>query len=201
MSACLFRKFADFQGRVLIEASRDGADPARGLTVVLPARPCQEPSDRFTHMSLGCLHLASLSEVSRVSADGTSNPSHDGQTWKQLGSNPGRIELDLDLFESYRRGGVAMMRPGPIEDCGWPGNEPLAHFGLVQIGADNEERKNGPVMGVLRHAGAAPVDDPSDTGSAEASQHLVSRSFRDDVAAYINAAAQAVKRTGMIPRP
>jgi hypothetical protein len=116
-----------------------------------------------------------VSEVSRLSADATSDPKIDWQRCKQSASEPGRVELDLDLFESYRRGCVAMPRTGTIENRGWAGNELLPNLGLVQIGADHKERKNGPVMGVLRHAGAAWVDDPSDAGSTEASQHPISR--------------------------
>ena len=51
-------------------------------------------------------------------------------------------------------------------------------FGLVQIRPDHKERKNGPIMGVLWHAGVAPIDDPSDRGSAEASQHEIPSRLR-----------------------
>src|SRR5262249_52268678 len=99
---------------------------------------------------------------------------------------------DLDLFEANRRGRIAMTRAGGVEDRGGPADEPLPELGLVQIGADHEERKNGPLMGVLWHAGVAPVYDPSDTGSAEAAQHRESCRFNDSVASYINAVRQAV---------
>jgi hypothetical protein len=88
-------------------------------------------------------------------------------------SKPGRIELNLDLFESDRRGCVAMARASAIEDCGWAGDEFLPGLSLIQIGADHKKRKNGPVMSVLLHAGVAPVDNPSDTGSAEVPQHQI----------------------------
>jgi hypothetical protein len=168
MSVCLYRKVADFQSRVLPQATGDRADPARRLTLGLSARPSEEPSERFTQLNLGCSRLARVSEVSRLPADGTSDPRHHWQTWKQLASNPAWIELDLDLLESNRRSGVAMTRAGAIEDRRRPGDEVLPELGLVQIGADHEERKNRPVMGVLWHASVTPVDDPSDTGPAEA---------------------------------
>jgi hypothetical protein len=119
----------------------------------------------------GCFCLAGVSEVSRLSADATSDPQHGGRKWKQPASKPGGIELDLNLFESYRRGCVAMTRAGAIKDRRRAGDEVLPDFGLVQIGADHKERKNRPVMGVLWHAGVASVDDPSERRPAEASQH------------------------------
>jgi hypothetical protein len=77
--------------------------------------------------------------VSGLSTDATSNPQLDGQTWTQPASQPGGIELDLDLFESHCRDGVAVSRAGPIQDRGRTGDEPLPDFSLVYIGAEHEE--------------------------------------------------------------
>jgi hypothetical protein len=194
MPAYFYRKVADFQGRVFPEASAQRADPARGRRLRLAARPFQEPLERCTKVIFAGFCLASVSEASRLFADASSDPQHDGRRWKCPASKPGGIELDLDLFESNRRGCVAMTRAGAIEDRGRPGDEVLPDFSLVQIGADHKERKNRPVVGVLWHAGVATVDDPSERSSAEASQHQIPGRFNYGVASYINAAAQAVKR-------
>jgi hypothetical protein len=195
VSARLCRKVADFQGWVFPEASGDRADPARRLALRLPVGACEEPLKRRAQAIFAGFCLASVSEGSRLYADATSDPKHDGQTWKQSMSQPRRIELDLDLFESYRRCCVAMPRAGAIKDRGWAADEPLPNLGLVQIGADYKERENGPVMGMLWHAGAAAVDDPSNSGSAEASQHRFPARVTDSEASYIKVAARAVKMT------
>jgi hypothetical protein len=172
MPACLSREVADFQGRVFREAAGDRANPPRRLTLGLPARPFEEPLERCTKAIFGYPCFASTSEVSRVSPGTISDPPRHGQSW-QPASKPGRIELDLDLFESNRSGRIAMSRAGAIKDRGRAGDEFLPDFSLVPIGAEYKERKNRPVVGVLWHAGVAPVDDPSDRGSAEASQHPI----------------------------
>jgi hypothetical protein len=123
----------------------------------------------------GCFCLASESEVACFSAHGTAGPPLHGLTWKHPVSKPGRIELNLDLFEANRGGCVAMARAGAIEDRGWAGDELPPNLSLIQIGADHKKRKNGPVMCVLWHAAVAPVDNPSDTDSAEAPQHHILR--------------------------
>src|SRR5579863_3998754 len=171
MPVYLLRKVADSQGGVFAEASAHRADPARRHPLRLAARPFQEPLERCAKLIFGCFCLASVSEVSRLSADATSDPERGGRKRKQLASKPGGIELDLNLFESYRRGCVAMTRAGAIKDRRRAGDEVLPDLSLVQIGADHKERKNRPVMCVLWHAGVASVDDPSERRSAEASQH------------------------------
>lgn len=72
----------------------------------------------------------------------------------------------LDLLEADRRGGIAVTRAGTIEDRGRAADESRANLSLVQVGADHEQRQDGPVMGVFGHAGVAAVDDPPDTHSA-----------------------------------
>jgi hypothetical protein len=187
MSACLDRELANFSARVLPEVSRDRANPARWLTRGLQASPFKEPSNPIAQTRPRRGRLASASKISRRSADGASDPLHDGQTWKPPGSDPGWVKLDLDLFESNRGGGVAMTCAGAIEDRRWPGDKFRPDLGLVQIRADHEKRENGPVVSVLGHAGVAPVNDPSDTGSAEALQHQFPI-FQDNATAYINVA-------------
>lgn len=177
MPACLYRELADCQVRVFPEALGDRADPARCLALRLPTRPCQEPLQRAANLVLRGFCLANVSEVPRLPADETSYPQRDGQTREQPASEPGRIELDLDLLESDRRGCIPMTRAGPIEDRGRPGDEPLPHFSLVQIRTEHKERKDGPIVGVRRHAGVAAVDDSSDTGAAEASLQGMPRRF------------------------
>ena len=175
MPACLYRQLADSQVWVFPEAFGDRADPARRPALRLPARPFQEALQRGANLTFRSCCLANVSEISRLPADETSDPQCDRQTRKQPVSEPGRIELDLDLLESDCRGRIAMTRAGPIEDRGRPRDEPLPQFSLVQIGADHEQRKNGPVVCVRRHAGVAAVDDPPDTGAAEALQQVMPR--------------------------
>jgi hypothetical protein len=139
----------------------------------LPLRSLQKPLQRRAQATLGCFSFASFDELPLLPPHATSDPQCHGHGRKQPASEPGRIELDLDLFESKRRDRVAMSCAGTIEDRGRTRDEPPADFGLVQIGADHKERKNGPIMGVLRDAGLAAIDDPSDRGSAEASQHQI----------------------------
>ena len=174
MPAYLSREVADTQGRVFPQASADRANPARRLTPGLPACNFQEPLQRCAKAFFGCRCFASVTEVPRLPPGTTSDPPHHGQSRNQPASKPVRIELDLDLFESKRCGRIAMSRPRAIEDRGRPGDKRLADVSLVQIGAHHKERNNRPVVGVLRHAGVAPVDDPSDRDSAEASQHQIS---------------------------
>src|SRR5580700_8645892 len=136
MPVYLYRKVADFQGGVLAEASPHRADPVRRRPLRLAARPFEEPLERCAKVIFGCFCLAGVSEVSRLSADATSDPQHGGRKWKQPASKPVGIELDLNLFESYRRGCVAMTRAGAIKDRRRAGDEVLPDFSLVQIGAD-----------------------------------------------------------------
>src|SRR5215469_3349546 len=139
MAVCLSRKVADSQRRIFPQAPGDRTDPARRFMLRPPARPFEEPLDRITQVTLGYFCLASVDKVSRLSSDVTSDPFHDGYTWQQSASNPERIELDLDLFESNGRGRVAMARAGAIENRGGSGNELLSDFRLIDIGADHKE--------------------------------------------------------------
>ena len=178
MPACLGREVADSQGRVSPEALGHRVDPGRRRTRGLPARSRQEPLQRRPQSRFRNFRLAGASEIPRLSADAASDPKRDRQRRNQTASKPGRIEFDLDLLEPDRRGRIAMPCAGAVEDRGGAGDEALSYLGLVQIGADHEERKNGPVMGVLGHPGIARVDDPSEGGSAVASQQQITRPIR-----------------------
>jgi hypothetical protein len=131
MPACPSGKVSDFQGGVFTESSRDRANPARGFTLGLPAGTFQKPLQSCAKTVFGRFGLASVSEKSRFPSDTPSDPQHDGHGWKQGSSKPGRIELNLDLFESHRRDGVAMSRASAIEHRGRAGDELLPDFGLV----------------------------------------------------------------------
>ena len=131
MPPYLSREVADVQGRVLPEASVDRANPARRLTPGLSACNLQEPLERCTKVIFGCRYFASMSEAPRLARGTTSVPPHHGQSWNQPASKPVRIELDLDLFESNRRGRLAMSRPGAIEDGRGARDERRADFSLV----------------------------------------------------------------------
>src|SRR5262245_25498232 len=86
-----------------------------------------------------------------------------------------------------------MRRPGAIEHGRGTGDEGLAELGLVQIAAEDENREHRPVVRVLRHAGAAPIDDSSDRGAAEFLQHLIPRRGGRAKRLSIRSAAPAVK--------
>src|SRR5215467_11645356 len=115
MPTRLQREVADSQSCVFAQAPGHRPDPARGLSLRLPVRSLQEPLQRFTNAILGCFHRASASQVAHLPAEVTTDPQRDRHTRQQAASKPGRIELDLDLFESNRRGRVAMTRAGAIE--------------------------------------------------------------------------------------
>src|SRR5215469_2022469 len=193
MPARLSGKLADLEARVFSQSSRDRANPARRFTLGLPAGALEESLQGCAKAARGGFFFARASEEARLPSDPASDPQHDGHRWKQRASEPGRIELNLDLFKAHGRDRVAMGCAGTIEDCGRTGDELLPDFSLVQIRAHHKERENGPVVGVLRHAGVAAVDDPCDRGSAEALRHEILSPSTMVWCSYLSVARRAVK--------
>src|SRR5262247_2094839 len=143
MPACLSGKVADPQGRVFTESSRDRGDPLCRLPLGLLAGTFQEALQSCAKAVFGCFCATFLSEKSGLPARTTSDPRHHGHRRQQAATKPGRIELNLDLFESHSRDCVAMSCASTIENRGRTGDELLPDFSLVQIRADHKERKNG----------------------------------------------------------
>lgn len=171
---CLDRKIGDFKGGVFAEPSPDPVDPDGRRMLGQPACTFHEPPQRRAQSIFGGVVPTSSSKAPCVPTGATADPLSDGDLRKEPVAKPSRVELDLDLFEPDRRDCVAMGCAGAIKDRGGTGDERLPDLRLVQIGANHEERKYRPLMGMLGHAGVAPIDDSPDRGSAEGSQHQIS---------------------------
>ena len=132
------RKLGDSEGRVFSQAPRDAADPGCTLARRLPLRFFQKPANRGAQPPLGDLSCAGLSEFSRLPSRPTANPLSDGPVGKPSETDPGGIELDLDLLEPESGDGVAVRRAGAIKDRGRTANELCSDFCLVQISPHHE---------------------------------------------------------------